>query len=70
MPIAWYVGNNPINTVAIPIIDNVKTSVRFLPILSPIYPKMIPPNGRMKNASARDASSQQPYRRIVGYKNT
>ncbi len=40
-------------TVAPPISESVTTRVFLRPIRSPMWEKMIPPNGRMKKVSAR-----------------
>ena len=46
-----FTGNSPINNVENAIMIIVVVNTTFLPYLSPIIPKMIPPTGLSKNAS-------------------
>lgn len=55
-PAVAYVGNNPIATVEIPIVNNAATRVAFRPTRSPKCPNNADPTGRAKNAMANVAN--------------
>ncbi|ABV74450.1 preprotein translocase subunit SecG [Rickettsia akari str. Hartford] len=48
IPIVWYVGNIPINTVGEDMQNNALVKATLRPNLSPITPKNMPPNGLAK----------------------
>ena len=51
-PTCEYVGSRPISTVATPMSISVVTSIDLRPILSPKWPKTMPPTGRAKKPTA------------------
>ena len=57
MPMVSYVGRQPTSTVEMPISSSVMTSDTRRPSLSPMCPKMMPPSGRTRNATAKVANA-------------
>ena len=57
MPICAYPGSRPTSTVAPPMMLTVSRNATFRPVLSPMRPKTIAPNGRTANPAPNVANA-------------
>lgn len=58
MPMTSYEGIRPMSTVDAPIICRVRISIFLRPILSPKWPKIMPPSGRATKPTAKVAKAR------------